>query len=374
MSMSRRLDAVIDEAVAAERIVGAVILVWQDGRRAYGRAAGLADRDSRRAIREDAIFRLASVTKPMVSATALALVDRGVLDLDMPVTQWLPDFRPRLPDRSAPPITLRHLLSHTSGLGYGEDNPGDPYRRAQVSGGLDRPGLGMAENLRRIASAPLYSAPGTAWRYSVGIDVAGGIIEAATGRRLGDVVAELVTGPLGMKDTGFTVADPDRLATPYAEGVPPNAMGESYKIEGELGRGTYFVPGRFFDPSSFHSGGAGMAGTAPDFMRFLEAIRMGGAPILKPQTVAEASRNQIGDLAREEKDAGFRFGLMSAVLADPAAAQSPQSVGTLEWGGIYGHNWFMDRAAGLSVVSFTNTAVEGCLGKFPKEVRKAVYG
>jgi CubicO group peptidase (beta-lactamase class C family) len=116
-----------------------------------------------------------------------------------------------------------------------------------------------------------------------------------------------------------------------------------------------------------------MAGTAPDFMRFLEAIRTGGAPILKPQTVAEASRNQIGDLAREEKDAGFRFGLMSAVLADPAAAQSPQSAGSLEWGGIYGHYWFVDRAAGLSVVSFTNTAVEGCLGQFPKEVRRAAY-
>jgi CubicO group peptidase (beta-lactamase class C family) len=369
-----RLDGVTEEAVDTGRVVGAVVLVAEDGAMTYRRAAGLADREARRPMEEDAIFRLASVSKPMVAATALALIERGALALDEPVTRWLPDFRPRLRDGTTPKITLRHLLTHTSGLGYGDLAPDDPYRPAGISGGLDQPGLGMAENLRRIASVPLYFAPGTAWRYGVNIDVLGAVIEQATGGRLGDAVAKFVTRPLGMTDTGFTVADQSRLATPYAEGVPPNAMGAACEVVGELGRGTFFVPDRIFDPASFHSGGAGMAGSAPDFMRFLEAIRTGGAPILKPETVDLAARNHIGDLAREEKDAGWRFGLISAVLADPAAAQTPQSPGTLQWGGIYGHSWFIDRARKLSVVAFTNTAVEGCLGEFPKEIVRAVCG
>ena len=373
-TITGRVTNAIDTAIATGRIVGAVVLVAQGGEIVCRRAAGLADREAGLPLREDTVFRLASVSKPMVAATALALVERGTFALDQPVTRWLPDFRPRLSDSTTPTITLRHLLTHTSGLGYGDLAPGDPYRPAGISGGLDQPGLGMAENLRRIASVPLYFAPGPAWRYGVNIDVLGAVIEQATGARLGDAIATYVTGPLGMHDTGFTVADRSRLATPYAEGVPPNAIGDAYEVKGELGRGTYFVPDRIFDTASFHSGGAGMVGTAPDFMRFLEAIRTGGAPILKTETVELAAQNHIGDLPREEKDAGWRFGLISAVLADPAAAQTPQSPGTLQWGGIYGHSWFVDRAQNLSVAAFTNTAVEGCLGTFPKEIVRAVYG
>ena len=369
--MAVRMDEAIDRAIAGNRIVGAVVMAAKGGEIVFRRAAGLADREAGRRIAEDAIFRLASVSKPMVAATALALIERGVLGLDEPATRWLPDFQPRLANGTTPEITVRHLLTHTSGLGYGDLAPGDPYRPARISGGLDQPGLAMAENLRRIASVPLYFVPGAAWRYGVSIDVLGAAIEQATGGRLGDAVATYVTGPLGMSDTGFAVTDRARLATPYAEDIPPNAMGDACEVTGELGRGTYFVPGRIFDAASFHSGGAGMVGTAPDFLAFLEAIRAGGEPILKPETVELAARNHIGDLPREEKDAGWRFGLMSAVLADPAAAQSPQSPGTLQWGGIYGHSWFIDRARDLSVVAFTNTAVEGCLGAFPKEIVRA---
>ena len=117
-----------------------------------------------------------------------------------------------------------------------------------------------------------------------------------------------------------------------------------------------------------------MAGTADDFMKLLEAIRNGGAPILKRETVAIASQNQIGDLPRDETEAGWRFGFLSAVMADPAAAKSPHSVGTLEWGGAYGHRWFIDPAERLSVVYLTNTAVEGVSGAFTIEMREAVYG
>lgn len=374
MTMESRLNRVLDAATESGRIVGAVVLVSRNGELVYERTVGLADRETSRPMTADTIFRLASVSKPYAAATALALCDRGVLALDEPITTWLPDFKPKLADGSTPKITLRHLLSHTSGLGYGERKPGDPYFEAGISGGLGQPGRDMEENLRRIASVPLYSAPGTAWRYGVSIDVAGGVIEAATGKRLGESVAELIIRPLGMTDTGFAITDRARLATPYAEGLPPNRMDAAYEVTGELGRGTYFDPSRCFDAASFHSGGAGMVGTAGDFMKLLEAFRVGGTPIMAPATFAEATRNQIGHLPREEKDNGWRFGLLSAVLADPAAANVPFSAGTMEWGGIYGHGWIVDRANGLSVASFTNTAVEGCLGAFPKDVRRAVYG
>jgi CubicO group peptidase (beta-lactamase class C family) len=326
-------------------------------------------------MRSDAIFRLASVTKPIVAATALALIERSKLGLDDAITRWLPDFRPKLSDGSTPEIRIRHLLSHTSGLAYGSQLPDDPYNRAGVSGGLDAPGLDWAENQRRLVSVPLYFAPGTAWRYGIAIDVLGMAIATVTGGTLADAVAEYVTRPLGMKDTAFAVVDPTRLAVPYGDGRSgPVRMGEPHVVGDDPATATKFSPARILDARSFQSGGAGMAGTAGDLMKFFEALRNGGAPILKRETIAMASENQIGSLEREEKDAGWRFGFLSAVMADPKAAKSPISVGALDWGGAWGHRWLVDPAAGLTVVIVTNTAMEGVTGVFPWDVYAAVYG
>ncbi|HZP20034.1 MAG TPA: serine hydrolase domain-containing protein [Bauldia sp.] len=371
-----RIDAVTDRALAEGRIVGSVILIAERGEIVYRRAAGYLDRETGIPMREDAIFRLASCTKPLVAATALAMADEGKLGLEDAVDRWLPDFRPRFAGAPAT-ITIRHLLNHTSGFGYPVDEPGDPYRAVDMPAGLSLPGVGMEEMLRRLASVPLFHAPGTAWRYGMSIDVLGALIERANGSTLAKAVATHVTGPLGMHDTAFGVTDVARLAVPYADAKPrPIRMPDPYSVPMTAvnGGGTVFSPSRIFDPASFQSGGAGMAGTAGDFLRFLEALRTGGAPILKTETVALACRNQIGDLAREEKDAGWRFGYLSAVLDDPAAAHSPQSRGSLQWGGAYGHNWFIDPSAELSVAEFTNTAFEGCNGPFRDEIVAAVYG
>jgi CubicO group peptidase (beta-lactamase class C family) len=368
-----RLDRVIDTAIEEGRIVGAVVLVRQNGEPAYERAAGLADREAGRAMRLDTIFRHASLTKPLVAAAALALIDRGALALDRPVTEWLPDLRPRLGDGRAPQITIRHLLTHTSGMGYASPEPGDPYAAAKVSGGLDRPGLAMAENLRRIAAAPLYFEPGTAWRYGVSTDVLGAVIAKAHGATLGEAVADLLTVPLAMADTGFAVTEAGRLAAAYADAEGgPVLMEERHTIAVGPGKGMVFAPGRIFDPGSFQSGGAGAAGTGPDFMGFLEAIRTGGGPVLRPGTVDLALRNHVGPL-REGLDPGSGFGLISAITTDPARSPRPHGRGTARWGGVYGHRWFIDPGAGLSVVGLTNTAVEGCLGRFAEAMADAVY-
>jgi len=224
---------------------------------------------------------------------------------------------------------------------------------------------------------PLAFPPGSAWLYSHAIDVLGGVIARAHGGTLAGAVEAHVTGPLAMDDTHFAVTDMKRLAAAYADGMPePVRMAEVQPVPiAGTDRVLVFHPDRILHPGSYQSGGGGMAGTASDFLKLLEALRTGGAPILKPETVAMASRNQIGDLPREEPgDAGWRFGFLSAVLADPEAAAVPHATGTLQWGGVYGHTWFIDPTAKISAVVMSNTAVEGCLGAFPGEVRDAIYG
>jgi CubicO group peptidase (beta-lactamase class C family) len=166
-------------------------------------------------VRDDTVFRLASMSKPIVSVAALALIDQGKLSLDDPVTKWLPDFRPRLADGREPVITVRHLITHTSGLGYKFLEAADgPYHKAEVSDGIAEPGLTAAVNLERLASVPLLFEPGTSWSYGLSIDVLGEVIARAGGRTLPELVEQLVTGPLAMTDTRFTVTDRGRLAWP----------------------------------------------------------------------------------------------------------------------------------------------------------------
>jgi CubicO group peptidase (beta-lactamase class C family) len=177
-----------------------------------------------------------------------------------------------------------------------------------------------------------------------------------------------VTEPLGMRDSAFVVREPERLAVPYADGTPRAVrMGEPHRVQDLV-----FSPARAFDQRSFQSGGAGMVGTAADFITFLETLRTGGAPILSRETVEPASRNQVRSL-REQEEPGWGFGFLSGILIDPRRAGSPATPGTLQWGGVYGHHWFLDPVAGLSMVGLTNAALEGCTGAFPADLETAIY-
>ncbi|CDZ27605.1 serine hydrolase [Neorhizobium galegae] len=365
------IDAAIDNALASKRLVGTVVMVARDGEIVYRRAAGFADREAGLKTSEDTIFRLASITKPIVTIATMRLVEQGRIGLDDPVTKWLPDFRPRLEDGFEPVILIRHLLTHTSGLSYCFERDDGPYVRAGVSDGVDQPGLSLEENLRRIASVPLLFAPGTGWQYSVSMDVLGGVIETETGKRLGEAVAELVMQPLGLFDTGFTVTDRSRLAAPYVDGSPePKRMSETEKVPVLNGTVT-FAPDRIFDLASFHSGGGGMAGTASDVLTVLETIARGGAPLLSEKTVRAMTTNQIGDLLEPARP-GFGFGFGWAIVRDPVKAGLPVSPGSLQWGGVYGHHWFMDQTKKITLVGLTNTTLEGMSGQFTLDLKKAV--
>lgn len=373
---SSRIQDVVDQALEERRLVGAVVLVARDGEQVYQQAAGLADREQNRAMSVDALFRLASVSKPIVASAAMRLVAQGRLALDGAIDDWLPEFRPLLANGQPARITPRHLLSHTAGLGYRflEADATGAYARAGISDGMDAASIDLQENLRRIASVPLLYPPGTAWGYSLASDVLGALIEQVQGCSLAQAVRQLVTEPLGMPDTSFVATDAVRMATAYVSGDPqPHRLREGEVVSPFDGAvGIPYSPGRIFDASAFPSGGAGMAGTAPDFLRLLEALRTNDERLLQAEWVAEMGRDQIGDLELPNAP-GFGFGLGFSVLRDRHAAASPESNGTWRWGGAYGHSWFVDRARRLSVVAFTNTLYEGMSGRFVNDLRDAVY-
>ena len=311
------LDGVI-EAALGSRIVGCVVLVRRGGREVYARAAGLADREAGRAMALDAVFRLASVTKPIVAACVLRMVDLGLLRLDDPVTRVLPDFRPHSPDGSEGAILIRHLLSHTSGLTYGG---GGDYPR-----GVSGPLIPLDEVMRQVAAEHLVFAPGAGWEYGMSIDVLGAVLAAVNGSDVAGAVARYVTGPLGMVDTLFGVSDAARLAVPYADGRPPRRMGEPEEIVGADAVVSEFSPGRIFETGAPQSGGAGMAGTAADVMRLLEALR---GDFLSAPLRDAAFANQIGELPR---DGGKRFGFLGAITVAEGEAMP---VGAVDWGGAF---------------------------------------
>lgn len=326
-------------------------------------------------MRLDTVFRLASLTKPIVSTAAMILIERGQLALDDLVTRWLPVFRPALPNGERPPITVRQLLTHTSGLNYGFlQSSGSDYHRAGISDGLDEPGRSMEDNLARLASVPLMFRPGEGWQYSLSLDVLGAVIERVSGRTLPEAVKQLVTGPLGMKDTDFVVRDAERLAAAYADGAEqPVRMGNPHIVPFGDGAGIVFAPSRVFDSDSYPSGGTGMVGTAPEFLHFMETLRSSGGLLVKPDTAVAMMRNQVGDLSVNARGPGWGFGFGAAVLKDPKQAGSQQSAGAWGWGGVYGHSWFIDPAQKLTVVGLTNTAIEGMAGRFPTDLRNVVY-
>ena len=366
------LDRVIDRALESGKITGVVMLVRRNGEPVYSRAAGLADREAGIPVAFDTIFRMASVTKPIVAATALAMVEHGLLSLTDPVTKHLPWFRPPLADGTVPDVTIHHLLTHTSGLMYDpalEQLPED----LRITMGLSDTDLDFEANFSRHNAIPLAFAPGTQWAYSFATDILGAAVAAIHGGTLEDAVVHYIAGPLGMKDTRFHVIDRARLAVPYGDAIPvPIRMPDRWAGEDPEGWTLNFSPNRIFNPRAFQSGGGGMAGTPADIMTFLDMLRAGGSGVLKPETVDAGLSNQIGDLERDEP--GMKFGYFGAVVVNRKLALTPQSVGSVRWGGVYGLDWFIDREAGLTSLVVTNNALEGCTGLFPQDVRDAVYG
>lgn len=375
--LTQRIDAALQSALDQKRLVGAVIAVMQDGELAHFKAYGQADREAGRAMKDDDIFRLASITKPIVTAAAMRMIELGKLKLDTPVTDFLPSFKPKLPDGSTPTITIRHLLTHTAGLSYDFLQPeAGPYNTIKVSAGIDGD-ITMEENLERMVRAGLTFPPGAMWLYSMAIDVLGAVLAKIEGTDLEGVVQKYVGAPLGMKDTSFHVTDAGRLVQPYSNSLPePVRIGDNFKQP--------FVPGcapinlgtsRAFNRHAFQGGGGCMNGTAGEIVRFLDAVRAGGAPILSQETTQAMMSNQIGPLRVIFDPTGnTAFGFGGSILLNPAASGSFLSPGTWQWGGVWGHSWHVDPTRKTTIVNLTNTTLEGMVGQVVRDVQQAVVG
>jgi len=376
-NLSQRVDAALTSALNEKRIVGAVIAVMQEGELVHFKPYGLADREAGKPMTEDAIFRLASITKPIVTAAAMRMIELGKFGLDTPVTDFLPDFKPKAPHGSTPTITIRHLLTHTAGLSYDFLQPPEgPYNTIPVSAGIGDD-VTMEENLARMVEAGLVFPPGAMWLYSVAIDVLGAILAKVEGTDVEGAVRKYVTGPMKMTDTSFFVTDESRLVQPYSNAAPePVRIGDGFKQP--------FVPGmapinlgtsRAFSKTAFQGGGGCMNGKALDIVRMLDAIRAGGAPILSRETTQQMMSNQIGPLRILFDPTGnTAFGFGGGILLDPAASGSFLSPGSWQWGGVWGHSWHVDPTRKLTIVNLTNTTLEGMVGQMVRDVQQAVVG
>lgn len=379
------LDQVLAAAVADARVDGAVAMVGsRDGVRWAG-AVGVRDVATGAPMTLGTVFQIASMTKAVVTAAALQQVERGALSLDAPIAEVAPeiagfevldgfaaDGSPRLRP-PARPITLRHLLTHTSGLGYDFFDEG--LQRARAA---NPPTPGS----RAWLGGPLLFDPGAGWAYGTGIDFAGFAVEAVTGQRLDAYVAREITGPLGMADTGFDPAAP--------RAGPPVTL-SARQEDGTLVPFPMVIGGGV--SGEYISGGGGLFGTAADYMRFQRMILNGGsldgARILKPGTVAEMARNQIGALRAGAiptvnpalshavdvfpgMDAKWGLGF----IINPDPGPHGRAPGSLAWAGLANCYYWIDPAsdvAGVILMQFLPFADPGAQAAYAA-FERAVYG
>ncbi len=371
--LTKKLDALVDKAVSENLVVGAVILVLQDGKTIYKRACGYADREQNTKMKLDAIFRLASMSKSITAACVLCLVKDNLIKLDEPVTKYLPYFHPKTADGKEVTITIAQLINHTSGLGYPFiEGPGGQYHKANICDGLSGTEIKLDDNLKNLAALPLLFDPGKSWHYSLGFEVLGAVVEMATQKPLSESINNKIAAPLKMKDLVFYINEKRKkrlVAAYYNSDNETRIIRMTNSQFMPYGRsGFVFDPDRALNKNAYQSGSAGLNCTAVDYMRFLEALRQSKKPLQNLEMQRIRSQNfpiSIGP--------GWSYGYAGAILVDPVLAKTPQSKGTLMWGGAWGHNWFVDPEKKLSVLCLTNTAPSGIQGQFPDSIRDTIY-
>jgi CubicO group peptidase (beta-lactamase class C family) len=355
-----RLSSELESYVEAEELAGSVTLVMRNGRIAYFEAFGYRDRVARDPMQTDTIFRIASQTKAIVSTATMILQEEGRLLITDPVADYLPEFSqttvavPRDDGgydvvRANRQVTIRDLLTHTSGYDYGAGVAADLWQAAGITGyyfsDRDEP---IRETVRRMAALPASAHPGDAWIYGYNTDILGAVLEVAAGMPLDELLSDRIFGPLGMNDTHFYLprGKRDRLATVY--GIFERELLRAPE-EGGAGQGA-FVDG----PRESFSGGAGLLSTATDYGRFLQMILNGGTldgvRVLSPKTVELMGVSHLGDVSFRP---GEGFGLGFSVLEDVGTRGTPGSVGELAWGGAYHSTYWIDPQEALVVVHLT---------------------
>jgi CubicO group peptidase (beta-lactamase class C family) len=376
----QRLTDTFQGYVKDGKLAGAVVLVARRGKVVYSGAFGQRDLESSAPMKEDALFRIASQTKALVSVAALRLQEEGKLLISDPVGKYIPEFQKTKVAVLRPggydvvdakrPITIRDLLTHTSGVSYGGGPAKDIWEKAGITGWYfadrDEP---VAATVTRMAALPFDAQPGEKYIYGYNTDILGVVVERASGQTLDDCLRTRLFEPLKMRDTHFYLppAKADRFATVYSAAA-------GGKLERAPTAGTMVSQGAYVEgPRKSFSGGAGIVSTASDYARFLQMMLNGGelegARILGRKTVELMTVDHIGAL---ETQPGVGFGLGFSVLKDVGLRGTPGSVGEYGWGGAYHSTYWVDPKEQLVVVYFTQLIPAGGLDDHAK-LRALLY-
>ncbi len=362
-----RIDLMLTEAVEEEKIPGAVALVARNGKIVFHQAFGTADHETGRVFQPDDIFRIASQTKAITSTAVMMLWEEARFRLDDPICRFIPEFEDAkiidtfsaddttytaIPAKN--PISIRHLLTHTSGIGYGIIDSDERFRKIYKKAGITdlftTKDLSIGENVRKLASLPLHHEPGEEYTYSEGLDVLGYLVEVLSGMPLDEFFRTRIFEPLEMEDTWFYLPESkqDRLVP-----VLTKQEGEWTRYISEYYDPDYPVKGA----GRFYSGGAGLSSTVKDYAAFLQMYlnqgELNGVRLLSRTTIQLMMSNQIGDLPMGEGQYhGLAFGVIDQRGEDIGGRGSQ---GSFHWGGYFNTQYFADPEENLIGVLMKQT-------------------
>ena len=346
-----RIDAVMNDNISKERIAGAISLIMREGKVAYFKTHGMIDKEQNIPMPKDAIFRICSMTKPITSVAVMMLYEEGHFLLNEPVSKFIPEFKkPKILCKTTDgetytipaenEITLRHLLTHTSGLTYHWNQELGPlYQKNDIAHGVKKEPLTLAESVKRLAKLPLLFNPGERYEYGLSIDVLGYLVEVVSEMSLKDFFRARIFEPLGMRDTHFFVPESklDRLATVYTwyedqglrrfpdEPIVEDAFGydADYPHEGQ---------------KRYYSGGGGLCSTVTDYARFARMLlnggKLDGVRLLSPKSIELMTTIQV-EMPNPARDFGLGFGIQTSL-------RELGSQGKYGWGGFYYTRFFID--------------------------------
>jgi CubicO group peptidase (beta-lactamase class C family) len=379
-----RIDAYIKNEIAGNKIPGAIMMIQRNGKTVYFSSFGVRDPGTKEPMTPDSIFRIYSMSKPITTVAAMMLVEEGKLQLDEPLSKYIPAFAnvkvgvekkgedgtmglDTVPPKR--PITIQDLMRHTSGLTYGFFGEG-MVKKAYVDAHMFAGDVDNAEFAERIAKLPLAYQPGTTWDYSHSTDILGRVIEVVCGKSLYQFEKERLLDPLGMKGTSFYVTDPERKSL----------VAEPFPDDRKIGNDAVMSDPRV--GQKWESGGGGMVSTIGDYARFAQMLLNGGTldgkRYLSPKTVAYMGSNHVGPGSGVTPGpyylpgAGFGFGLGFAVRTEAGVSPIEGSVGEMNWSGAGGTTFWVDPKENMFVVFMAQTVSQR--GRLRVALKNIVYG
>ncbi len=364
-----RIDSTLQEYVNKKWLNGAVAIVYRDGKLAYYKGVGYDNAEKKTPMKKDEIFRIASQTKAITSVAVMLLYEEGKLLPDDAVSKYIPEFKKQqvlatfneadstyttVPAKRE--VTIRDLLTHTSGIGYaqiGSKTMNAIYGKAGIVGGIGIGKLLLADKMKKLGSLPLFHQPGEKWTYGLNTDLLGYLVEVIAGMPLDKFFRTRIFEPLGMKDTYFYLPKEkyNRLATLYTEDSNQHAiiMPDHISINGDFNRDYPNTDGTYF------SGGGGLSSTAYDYAIFMQMLLNGGEyngkRLLAKSTLRMMTMNQIGELSLTH---GNKFGLGFEIITEESSAFTPVSVGSFDWGGMFSSSYWIDPKEKIVAQLFVN--------------------